>query len=247
MWIGREETTRAVQETLRNSHRRDEHPIGPGLRDHRVRLHTVQNFFPLKRGLLHLLRCDGAAQHLVHRLELLLKLFVFLFQLGQLHTSIFVFPKRRDRTGDLLRIHLRQKICLDDYNIAVKTRGDLLIEHQHQAGRIRADLVFGHVHAIDNRYALQIRGNLFECVPLGRLRRETDRIFSGIAVAHAMFALGINDSRFCTCRRCDGEIGNDDEKAQNKKTNPAKSHMEAQRRWLESTGHRVPFSPVSGR
>jgi hypothetical protein len=62
-----------------------------------------------------------------------------------------------------------------------------------------------------------------------------------------MFALGINDSRFCTGRRCTGEIGSDDEKAQNQKTNPAKSHMEGQRRWLESTGHRVPFSPVSGR
>jgi ribosome-binding protein aMBF1 (putative translation factor) len=61
-----------------------------------------------------------------------------------------------------------------------------------------------------------------------------------------MFALGIDDSRLCTCRRCDGKIGNDDEKAQNQKTNSAESHMEGQRRWLESTGHRVPFSPVSG-
>lgn len=82
MWIGRKEAARTVQETLRDSHRRDEHPISPSLRHHRIRLHTVQNFFPPERGLLHLIRCGRSPQRLIGCLELLLQLFIFLLQLG---------------------------------------------------------------------------------------------------------------------------------------------------------------------
>jgi len=199
VWISWEETTRTVQEPLRDPHRRDQYPIGPSLRHHRIRLHTIENLLPLLRGLVDLVRRGCTSQRLIDRLELLLQLFIFLLQLSQLHTRIFIFPERRNRTRNLLGIHLRQKICVDDYDIAVETGGDPLIEHQHQAGRIGSNFVFGHVHAVDNRHALQVRGNLFKRVPFGCLRRETDRIFASVAVTQAMFALGIDDSNFCKC------------------------------------------------
>lgn len=241
MWIGRKETARTVQETLRNSHRRDEHPIGPSLRHHRIRLHTVQDFLPLERGLLHLIWCGCTPQRLIGCLEFLLQLLIFLLQLGQLHTGIFIFSERRDRTRDLLRIHLRQKVCLDDHNIAVETRGDLLIEDKHQAGRIGANLVLGHIHAIDDRHALQIRGNLFECVPLGRLRCETDRILTSIAVAHAMLALGIDDASFCRCSRHKHQLSDKQDNEQSKKISWTERRAQRKRRLKGRIGHRLPF------
>lgn len=225
MWIGREETARAVQEALRDSHRRDEHPIGPSLRYHRIRLHTVQNFFPLERRLVHLIRCGRTPQRLIGGLEFLLQLFILLFQLGHLHTGIFVFSERRNCARDFLRIHLRQKVCLDDHNITVETRGDLLIEHLHQAGCIRADFVFGHVHAIHDRHTFQIRRNLFQGIPLRRLRREPDRILTSITVAHAMLTVGVHDTRFGKYKRQDGKINSDEEKERNQKTSLVHCHI----------------------
>ena len=52
--------------------RRDEHPIRPGLRDHGVRLHPIQNILALLSRLLCLLCGRGLCQGLIRRVEVLL-------------------------------------------------------------------------------------------------------------------------------------------------------------------------------
>ena len=191
--VGREETTRAVQEALWDSHRRDEHPIGPSLRDHRVRLHTIQDFFPLQRGLLYLIRCDSTAQSLIGRFEFFLQLFIFLFQFRQLNTGVLIFPKRGNRSRHLVRIHLCQKVSFDDHDISVERGGNLLIEHDHQSRRVSTDFIFGHIHVTDDGDAFEIGRDLFECIPFGRLDGQSDRILLRIAIAHAMLTLSVDD------------------------------------------------------
>ena len=178
---------------MRNADRRDKDPIRPSLRYHRVRLHTIENVLPLLGCLLNLIRRCRVAQGLIDDIEFPLQLFIFLFQRSQLHTGIFIFPKRRDRARHFVRIHLREKIHFHDHDIPIQRRGDLLVEHDHQSGRIGSDFVLGHIHVMDNGDALQVRCHLFERIPLGRLAGKSDRVFAGIAVAHAMLTLGIDD------------------------------------------------------
>lgn len=181
-------------------HRANEHPVGPRLRNHGVRLHPIQNVLSLLGGLLGLFRGGGVHQGLIGCVELLLQLLVFLFQRDQLLAGIFIFPQGRDRLSDLFRIDLRFEIDLDDHNFIIECRVDLLIQDQHQSGCIGVDFVSGDVQPLDNRDAFQIRRHLFEGVSFGSFGCEADGIFSGVAITHAMFALGSDDTDFCLCR-----------------------------------------------
>ena len=58
--------------------RRDEYPIRPGLRDHGIRLHPIQDVLPLLGCLLCLLCGRGLCQGLIRCVEVLLELVIFL-------------------------------------------------------------------------------------------------------------------------------------------------------------------------
>ncbi len=150
------------------------------------------------------------AQSLIDGIEFLLQLFIFLLQRSQLNTGIFVFAKRCNRPRNFVRIHLCEKSYFHDHDISIQRRGDLLIEHKHQPGRIGPDFVFGDIHIMNDRDALEISGNLFECVPFGCLGGKSDRVFPGVAVPHAMLTLSIDDPDFSERRgggheRCERE------------------------------------------
>lgn len=190
--VGRSETTRTIQQSLGKPERQHEHPIRPGLRHHGVGLHPIEDFFSFLRGLLNLIRRRCVAESLIGSLKFFLQLFIFLLQRNQLYASILVFSKSGNRSCHFVRIHLREKIHFHDDDVTIESCGDLLIEHQHQPSGIGPDFIFGDIHIVNDGDAFQIGGNLFECVPFGKLGGQSDGIFPGIAVPHAMLTLSID-------------------------------------------------------
>jgi len=72
----------------------------------------------------------------------------------------------------------------------------LLIQNKHDPGCVGADLIFRDLHAIHRRHAFQVSGNLLQSVPLCRFGGQSDPVLSRIAIAHAVFALSIDDPDF---------------------------------------------------
>ena len=218
---GRIEASRDIQEGMRLRQadpgvrvddRRDDHPVGPGLRHHGIRLDAIENLLPLLGGLLGLIGGGRVGQRLVRGLKFLLKVLVFLFQGDQLDPGIFVFPERRDCVSDFFCVDLGDEIDCHDDGIAVNGRIGLLIEDEDEAGGIGPDFIFGDVHAVDDRDAFEIGRDLFERVAFGGFRRHANGIFAGVAVPHPVLALSRDDSDFGFRKRCHWEQGKAQEK-----------------------------------
>lgn len=140
-----------------------------------------------------LVRCGSGPQRLIDGFEFLLQLFILPLQRSQLGTSIFAFPKRRDRPCHLIRVYLRKQVHAYHHNVAIEGRCDVSAEHNHQSGRVGTDFVFGHIHITDDGDVLQVNRDLFERVSLGGSCGKPDRILASVTVSHSMFALRIHD------------------------------------------------------
>ena len=86
--------------------RRDEYPIRPGLRDHGVRLHSIQDVLALLGRLLCLLCRRGLRQGQIRRVEGLLQLVIVLLQRNELMPGVLILPKGRDSLSHFLCIDL---------------------------------------------------------------------------------------------------------------------------------------------
>ena len=113
----------------------------------------------------------------------------FRFECHELLACVFIFPECGDRVHDFFRIDLGGKVDPDDDHIAIKSQVRLLVEHKDQASGIGTNLVFRDIGAIDDRNALEIGSDLFQGISLCRLSGQSHGIFSGVAVAHAIFPL----------------------------------------------------------
>jgi len=139
--------------------------------------------------LLDLLRRGRCCQHLVGRIQVLVKLVHFGLQSHQFLAGILVLSQGGDRLDDLVGIHLRGQVHMYDDRIAVETGTDLLAKHQDYASRVRSYLVFGDIQVRYHCNAFQIRGHLLEGVALGCFCCQADRILPGVPVSHPVFAL----------------------------------------------------------
>lgn len=152
-----------------------------------------------------LIRGRRVGQGLICGVEILLELFILLLQCRQLHARVFILPECRNGLADFFRINLGRQVDPHDDCLTVERRIDLLVEHENQTGGVGTDFVFGDVHPLDYGDTLQVCGDLFECVPLGRFRGKPDRVFARVAVSHPVLPLGVDDPDLGKCRGCGQE------------------------------------------
>ena len=107
--------------------RRDEDPICPGLGDHGVRLHPIQNILALLGRLLCLFCGRCTCQGLICRVEVLLQLIIFLLQRDELVPGVLVLPQGRDGVGHFFRIDLGDKIRTDNNGVPIERRVGVLL------------------------------------------------------------------------------------------------------------------------
>jgi len=239
--IGRRETAGTIQQTVRNTDRRNKDPICPGLRHHRVRLHAIDNVLPPLRGLLNLIRRCCIPDGLIDRSEFFLQLFVLLFQSNQLRTSVFVLPKGNNRSCHLIGIHLCKEIHFHNHNIAVQGCSDLLIEHEHQPGGVGADFISRDIHIAHDCDAFKIGRDLLERVSLGRLGGDPNGVLTGIVIPHSVLTLGIDDPDVSECG-VSGYEHREREKQDNESIRFIRQQADRKRPLMENlTEHRLPL------
>ncbi len=128
-------------------------------------------------------------QRLIGVFQLFVKIVDFLLQSHELMSGVLVFAERGDRLGDFFRIHLSGQVHFDDDAVAVEREVGLLIEHQHESGRIGPDFISRDARSLDDCHAFQIGRDLLQRVAFRRFGRQANRVFSRIAVTHPVFAL----------------------------------------------------------
>jgi hypothetical protein len=165
---------------------------------------TIQQILALLGRLLDLFGRGRLLQCLIGGVQLTLQLVHFLPNGYELMACVFVFPQRDNGLGHFFRVNLRHKVDLDHDRVSIKGGAHLLIQDEHEPGCVSADFIFGDVHAVHHRDAFQVGSDLFQSIPLGRFGGQADRVFSRIPVAHAIFALSIDDSDFRKHRRREG-------------------------------------------
>lgn len=175
---------------------RNNHPIGPGLGHERMGLNLVEEFLTLLADFPNLLRRGRFGQRSSRGVQLLMKLIHLRLERDQLLPGIFVFAQCGNGLDDFLTVDLRREIDPDHNRFAVEVRRDPLIEHQHDAGCIRADFILRDIKIAYDRHAFEIGRHLFERVALCGLRRELDRVLARVAIAHAVLTAGRHDADF---------------------------------------------------
>jgi hypothetical protein len=181
-----------------------QHPVRPGLGDNRIGLDPIEDFLSLITDFLHLFGHTCGGQRLVCSLQFLMQLIHFRLQSHKFLTGILVLSQGGNRLDDLVSVHLRGQVNVNDDRIAVEACAHLLVEHQDRTSRVRSNLVFGDVQVRHHCDAFQIRGHLLEGVALGRFCRQADRIFPCVPVPHPVFALNGHSPHLCA-RRFDKE------------------------------------------
>jgi hypothetical protein len=166
------------------------------LRHERIGLNLVEDVLPLPADFPKLLGRGRFGQRLVRGVQLLMKLIQLRLERDQLLPGIFVFAQCGKGLDDLLAVDLRPEIDPDHNRFAVEARGDLLIKHQDDAGRIGADFILRDIEIAYDRDVFEIGRHLFERVALCGLRRELDRVLARVVIAHAVLAAGRHDADF---------------------------------------------------
>ncbi len=177
--------------------RRDEYPICPGLRDHGVRSHSIQDVLALLGRLLCLLCGRGLRQGLIRRVEDLLQLVIFLLQRDELMPGVLILPQGRDGLSHIFRIDLGYQICADNDGVSIERRVVLLLQDKDQPSGIGSNFVFCDIQTVHNRDTFEEDSDLFQGISFGRFGGQADGVFFGVTVSHPMFTLSGQDSDFC--------------------------------------------------
>jgi hypothetical protein len=159
-----------------------------GLGHERTGLHAIERVLPLGRQCLHLLRCRSRRQRAIGGIELLPKLIGLIPQAPQLLFRAFIVPQRGDGLNDFAFVDSSREIDMHDDLAVFQPRAGLLIEHRHDAGSIRPDLIAREIEVFDLSHAFEIGGDLLECLPLGVLDGNPGGVYPGIMLTHRMFA-----------------------------------------------------------
>jgi hypothetical protein len=157
---------------------------------------TIQQVLAFLGSLLNLFSRGGPLQCLIGGGQLTLQLVHLLPKSDKLMACIFVFPQCDDGLGHFFRINLCHKIDLDYDRVSIKRGVHSLIQDEHEPSCVSADFIFRDIHALHHRNTFQVGGNLLQCIPLRRFSGQSDRVFSRIPVAHAVFALSVDDPDF---------------------------------------------------
>jgi len=147
-----------------------------GLSDKGVGLHLVQKLLPLKRQGLHLFPGVGRRQGLVGNLELVSQLLGLDPKRGEFTRGASIFAEGVDRQDHFVFIGLRRQVHMDHDGAVLETRARPLVEHGHDSGSVRTDLIPCHIEVFHLRHAFKIRGDLFERLPFRGLDGHPRRI-----------------------------------------------------------------------
>jgi len=167
-------------------------------------LHPIQDALALLGRQPGLLCGRGLCQGLVRRGELLLQLVIFLLQRDELMPGILVLPQGRDGLSHFFRIDLGYQIRSDHDGVPIEGRVGRLLEYKDQPRGIGSDLILCHIKTIYDGDAFEIYGDLFQGVSFRCFSGQAERVFSGVAVSHPIFALGGHHADF---RQSNGRPG----------------------------------------
>jgi len=138
---------------------------------------------------LYLLGVCGGGQSGIRLGQRLLQLVEFAAEGDQLPARVFVFAEGRDGLGDLVRIHLRDEINVNDHRVVFDASGALLIEDEEETRCVCPDFVGREIHVAHDRHALQVGCDLLQGVPLRGLERQILGVQLCVVVAHPVFPL----------------------------------------------------------
>lgn len=169
---------------------RDQHPVGPGLRDHGVRFGLIEQVGALVIQLTGLLGCPRAGEGLIGVVELLVKVIDIVLQGDEFLPHILILLQRDDGLRRLFAVYLRLEGDSDDDDISIQRGFHMLIEHEYHPGRVAANVILRDVEIPYDGHAFQIGRDLFQCLFFRLLRGESDRVNSGFSLGHAMLSCG---------------------------------------------------------